>query len=222
MQGLEPGSEEDVEPAEPEFELQTPRQPGWAETHDIDVDSPMTSAEEKEFDARANRIDHDPLNTNAKSYLSDVHEVLRPFGRERSEARLSDLTEAIHDVYSWSLTIAAKSHRAVSSLEFAKDEDTGEADDDPVQNDANGSAKVVLLAIEQSVAAWSTIAQAGVLDPGLANYLVDELTTLGSELRQRFPFAMAFVRPGFDEEIPGVVRPWSVNPSEEEEDEDDE
>jgi hypothetical protein len=54
-----------------------------------------------------------------------------------------------------------------------------------------------------------------VLDPGLVKYLLDELTTLASELRRRFPFAMAFVRPGFDEEIPGVVRPWSVNPAEE-------
>jgi hypothetical protein len=150
LHGLEPATEEDVEPAEPECEPQTPPRLGWAETHDVEIDSPMTPAEEKEYDARADRIDHDDLNTDAQSYLSDVHEILKPLLRDcaddSSDTTLSDLphlsdvsdfsnlAEAIHDVYSWSLTIAAKCHRAISSLEFAKDE---EPNNDPVQNDAN-------------------------------------------------------------------------------------
>ena len=111
------------------------------------------------------------------------------------------------------MTIAAKTHRAIGSLEFNQDE---EIEIDPVQNDANGSAKVVLIAIEQSTAAWSTMAQAGVLDSGLVKYLADELAFLENELSERFPFAMAFVRPGFDEEIAGVVRPWRLDPHDDE------
>jgi hypothetical protein len=210
LQGLEPDSPEDVEPAEPEFEPQTPRRPGWAEVHHVDVDdSEMTVDEEKAYDARAQRMENDPLARHASSYASDVSEILLPLLKECSQ----DVTEAMHDVYSWSLTIAAKTHRAIGSLEFNKDE---EIEIDAVQNDANGSAKVVLVAIEQSMAAWSTMAQAGVLDSGLVKYLADELVFLENELRERFPFAMAFVRPGFDEEVPGVVRPWKLDPHEDE------
>lgn len=169
----------------------------------------MTIAEEKEYDACALRIENDPLTKHAGSYASDVSKLFRI---------TQDVTEAMHDVYSWSMTIAAKTHRAIGSFELNKDE---EIEIDPVQNDANGSAKVVLLAIEQSTAAWSTIAQDGVLEPGLVKYLADELTFLEDELRERFPFAMAFVRPGFDEEIAGVVRPWKLDPHEDEEDEDE-
>jgi hypothetical protein len=169
----------------------------------------MTLAEERAYDERAIRIDDDPLARHARSYTLNVSEILLPLLKECSQ----DVTDAMHDVYSWSLTIAAKTRRAVGSLEFNKDE---EIEIDPVQNDANGSAKVVMIAIEQSTAAWSTMAQAGLLDPGLVRYLADELAFLEDELRERFPFAMAFVRPGFDEEVPGVVRPWKLDPREEE------
>ena len=66
------------------------------------------------------------------------------------------------------------------------------------------------------------MAQPGVLDAGLVKYLADELSFLESELRERFPFAMAFVRPGFDEEVPGVVRPWKLDPDEDENEVEDE
>jgi hypothetical protein len=175
----------------------------------------MTLAEERAYDARALRIDNDPLAKHARSYASDVSEILLPLLKECSQS----VTEAMHDAYSWALTIAVKTKRAIGSLEFNKDE---EIDIDPVQNDANGSAKVVLIAIEQSSAAWSTMAQPGVLDAGLVKYLADELTFLESELRERFPFAMAFVRPGFDEEVPGVVRPWKLDPHEDEDEDEHE
>jgi hypothetical protein len=211
QQGLEPDSPEDLEPSESAFEPRTPERPGWAARHQIDVDdSKMTLAEEKAYDARIRRIEDDPLAKHAASYASNVADLFRI---------THDVTEAMHDVYSWSMTIAAKTHRAIASLEFNSDE---EIEMDPVQNDANGSAKVVLLAIEQSAAAWSTIAQAGMLDPGLVRYLADELAFLENELRDRFPFAMAFVRPGFDEEVPGLVKPWNLAPHEDESEDDDE
>ena len=217
LQGLEPASPEDVEPAEPadqELEPQTPRNPGWAELHQIDADdSDITPIEEMQYDARARGIENDPLAKHASTYASDVSEILLPLVKAFSR----DVTEAMHDVHSWSMTIAVKTRRAIGSLEFNKDE---EIEMDPVQNDANGSAKVVLVLIEQSAAAWGAIAQAGVLDSGLVKYLADELAFLEDELRERFPFAMAFVRPGFDEEVPGVVRPWDLDPNDgEDEDE---
>src|SRR6185436_16101721 len=139
QRGLEPASPEDVEPDDSEFEPQTPRRPGWAETHQIDVEeSEMTLAEERAYNERAMRIEDDPLGRHARSYALDVSEILLPLLKECSQ----DVTEAMHDVYSWSLTIATKTRRAIHSFEFDKDE---ELETDPVQNDANGSAKVALL-----------------------------------------------------------------------------
>lgn len=70
-----------------------------------------------------------------------------------------------------------------------------------MQEDANGSAKVAIIGIERSVAAWATV---------LARFLDHEdaifsLTTLKRLLRRvdaAFPNARAFRRPGFDAEVP--------------------
>lgn len=224
QQGLEPRSPEDVEPEDDEFEPKTPRRPGWAERHNIDVgDFEMSSADRAEYDAREQRIENDALGKRAGSYTSNVSDILGPLLDNGSDELLSRssqaIVEAAHDVYSWSLTIAAKTHRAISSFEFEKEE---EIETDPVQTDANGSAKVARVTIAQSTAAWSVIAESGVLDLGLVRYLVTELASLDRELSERFPLAMAFVRPGFDETIPGSVAPWSVAPAEEEGEQDDE
>ena len=87
-------------------------------------------------------------------------------------------------------------------------------------SDANGSAKVARLAVAQSLAAWKIVEPAGLIDGGLAEYLRGSLERIESELAERFPLAMAFVRPGFDEEIPGIVRPWSIMPDDDDEEDD--
>jgi hypothetical protein len=65
--------------------------------------------------------------------------------------------------------------------------------------DANGSAKVAIIGIERSIAAWG-----GLLDqfPEQENSILDVLVALKKLLRQvdsAFPDARAFIRPGFDE-----------------------
>jgi hypothetical protein len=64
--------------------------------------------------------------------------------------------------------------------------------------DANGSAKVAILGIERSIAAWG-----GLLHqfPDQENPILDVLVALKTLLRQvdaAFPDARAFIRPGFD------------------------
>jgi hypothetical protein len=64
--------------------------------------------------------------------------------------------------------------------------------------DANGSAKVAILGIERSIAAWG-----GLLHefPDQENPILDVLVALKKLLRQvdaAFPDARAFIRPGFD------------------------
>lgn len=69
--------------------------------------------------------------------------------------------------------------------------------DDPVQNDWNGSAKLALISLERSEAAWRVIAQAtGEATPAT---VAAQITDLRREAERCFPDARAFVRPGFDE-----------------------
>jgi hypothetical protein len=64
--------------------------------------------------------------------------------------------------------------------------------------DANGSAKVALLGVERSIAAWAALLTHF---PDQEPRILDLLATLTRLLRQveaSFPDARAFLRPGFD------------------------
>jgi hypothetical protein len=67
--------------------------------------------------------------------------------------------------------------------------------------DSDGSAKIALIAIDRSIAAWSALRLAlgedesdGILD------LLVQLAAVRREMEKLFPQARAFVRPGFDEQ----------------------
>jgi hypothetical protein len=195
---------------------------GWAERHGIDLnDIQLDASDTKAYEELRAKIDNDPLGLRAHDYGMDVWAVMRPHLENDSPAGpvwSAEVAEAIRDVWGLALTIGAKTHRAVGSFEHEREE---EIETDAVQTDANGSAKVVRLAIVTSLAAWEIVRGAGVMDAGLIDHLVENLKQIEAELTARFPLALAFVRPGFDERIPGIVRPWSIMPDEEEDEEED-
>ena len=69
-----------------------------------------------------------------------------------------------------------------------------------MQNDWNGSAKVARLAIAESIGAWRTLFEAGdtPIDASIRR-TAGLLEQMDGDLAARFPLAMEFVRPGFDE-----------------------
>jgi hypothetical protein len=70
--------------------------------------------------------------------------------------------------------------------------------DGPVaQQDWNGSAKVALISLERSSAAWLTIAQSTVDET--PREIAAQLRNLQRAVEREFPDAWSFVRPGFDE-----------------------
>ena len=73
-------------------------------------------------------------------------------------------------------------------------------DEDPIQNDWNGSAKVARLAIAESQRAWDTLLFVGQAPPDARLRQTRQLLDRIDEgLARRFPNAADFVRPGFDE-----------------------
>jgi hypothetical protein len=69
---------------------------------------------------------------------------------------------------------------------------------DEYPKDSDGSAKVALIGIDRSIAAWGEIRNHFPLrDDGMLNILLD-LERLRRKVEKAFPDARAFVRPGFD------------------------
>ena len=163
------------------------------------------AAWEREIEEQEERLDELPMTTTAETtwllaqgWLADHCETL-----EQDAA--PDLADALQ-IASWDcFFIPVKLHRALHGRDsFQRGES---ADEDPVQNDWNGTAKVALISIVRSIKAWDTLADA-TRDPD-ARQIADALHRLRREVEQGFPDAWSFVRPGFD-----VVPPADVSESE--------
>ena len=88
--------------------------------------------------------------------------------------------------------IAAKTYRALIS-------EHGAAGSPQLLFDALGSAKLVLVAIDRSIAAWQAIA--AVDTDARVSGLIELLGALKTAVEIRFPAAQAFVRPGLDDPL---------------------
>lgn len=100
----------------------------------------------------------------------------------------------MQELIGWFHTLTpAKVHRAISGL---ADDDDDSREDPP---DCDGSAKVALLGIERSHAAWLALIERGEISDAAAAPFIADLVWLGEALEQVFPRARAFVRPAFDE-----------------------
>ena len=111
-------------------------------------------------------------------------------------ARILDAIEIVrHDC----LLVFVKLRRAIDGREDGEREGWNE---DPVQNDHHGSAKLALTCIDRSEGAWRAVDQ-WYPSGGGARALADQLAELRTAVEGRFPRARAFLRPGFD----GLVTP---------------
>ncbi|HEX5069401.1 MAG TPA: hypothetical protein VFV78_04230 [Vicinamibacterales bacterium] len=144
-------------------------------------------------DDRADRAMRDSLVIHGSDYARASWAVLRGLHvilSRRGDAPSIDAAERLEEMC---VTIASKVFRAISS---ALDPDFDPADD---QSDANGSAKVALLLIEESRQAWLVLMQPGrAAADGAPARFVSSLDALETELLRRFPRARDFKRPGFD------------------------
>ena len=65
--------------------------------------------------------------------------------------------------------------------------------------DANGSAKIALVAMDRSIAAWRALQISLPEKSETIKPMLVELSGLRSAVEERFPRARDFIRPGFDE-----------------------
>jgi hypothetical protein len=148
------------------------------------------------WERRRRSREADPLYVQARQYAdltSAMMEMLRP----EVEGVGDPVVRAAIDVIHWhTYAIPVKVRRALGGLL----EPLFEHDDHAVQTDYNGTAKLVRLMIAESREAWNVLLQRpGRAHPARLAGMVDRLAFLDAGLARRFPRAMEFVRPGFDE-----------------------
>lgn len=174
---------------------------GWSEQHGIDLEDLQDIARPEDVELEPKRadqtVDRDPLQLAAWQYFDEAYDIVEPLRTLSVFHAWPSAVGAAIDTIAWhSGMIPAKVGRALHGLACRG----GHADDDPVQNDWNGSAKVARLAIAESLGAWNTLFAAGQTPSDASiRQIARLLERIDRGLDERFPLAMDFVRPGFDE-----------------------
>ena len=173
----------------------------WCEQHGIDLgaveDMPEADVSDTTAESGDEKADADVLQQMARRYSAEAYHIVEPLSNlSRFHAWAPAVAAAIDTIGWYSGLIPAKIARA---LHGAANEGQF-VDEDPVQNDWNGSAKVARLAIAESIDAWRTLFEAGdtPVDASIRE-TAGLLAQIDGDLAARFPLAMEFVRPGFDE-----------------------
>ena len=172
----------------------------------IDLDEVMEGIDPEQEHARQMQQNH-ICTILARKYLKMADECLEhaEISQEyppvkipgtRSVDPLPEIRDA-REIISWyQPLIQVKIMRALQGMAEAE-----ETDPDGLDRDADGSAKVALIGIDRSLAAWRILLER--LQQGWED--IREIMLLLERLRRKveavFPGARAFVRPGFDEEL---------------------
>jgi hypothetical protein len=138
----------------------------------------------------------------AKGYAKIVEdwfsraEVL--FFKTAAVANENVASEEAFEVIRWyQYFIAAKVMRAIRGK---KEEEEDGCEEFP--RDADGSAKIALIAIDRSIGAWAVIPRYNRLHTESVFEIISLLALLRQAVEETFPGARSFIRPGFDRPDP--------------------
>ena len=104
-----------------------------------------------------------------------------------------DLDEAIEVIRWYQYFICAKVMRAVRGRVEEEEEGC-----DAFPSDSDGSAKIVLIAIDRSIAAWAVVQHYITDSDQEVSDVIAFLDSLRQAVEETFPNARSFIRPGFD------------------------
>jgi hypothetical protein len=165
----------------------------WAQNAGVDLNAP-TEEDRARNRKKRQLVDNHPLTTAGKKYANAASDWFREYDQT---IEVCDRHEDAREVIQWyQYQIAVKTIRALSGR---KEELEEEAELAEFPKDSDGSAKVALIGIDRSIAAWrmmqlSLPERAGSMVP-----LILQLERLRQRLENFFPEARDFIRPGFDE-----------------------
>lgn len=162
----------------------------WAHAAGVNLNG--TSEDDGRGKKRRQLVDNHPLTKLGKKYANTATDWFREFDQT---IELSDPEDAREVIHWYQYQIAVKTMRALSGRK-EEIEDPEFAD---FPKDSDGSAKVALIGIDRSIAAWRMMQLS--LPDRLESIvpLILQLERLRQRLEKSFPQARDFVRPGFDE-----------------------
>ena len=177
----------------------------WARDAGVD----LTYVPEEEVKTRKRRrqlVDNHPLARTGKKYANAASDWFRQFDQDvtlsdlrpsDAEREQSEQLEDAREVIQWyQYQIAVKIMRALSCRDDGWEDELEMAD---FPKDSDGSAKVALIGIDRSIAAWRMM-QLSLPDSADSIVpLILQLERLRKRVEKSFPEARDFVRPGFDE-----------------------
>lgn len=174
--------------------------PEWAAASGFD----LTSLEDTSRKRKRQHVDNHPLVITAKKYANSASDWFRRLDVEHTSDNPSPQPnqeiDTARDVIQWyQYQIAVKTMRALSDRTEEFDLDT-ETSDSP--KDSDGSAKVALIGIDRSMAAWRLMQLAAPESATSIIPLILQLARLRNRTESEFPDARQYIRPGFDEVRP--------------------
>ncbi len=177
----------------------------WVKEAGVEFCEP-TAEDEARHKRKRQLIDNHPLTKAGKRYANAASDWLRDFDQtiEISDLRASEsdfedaqALEDAREVIQWyQYQIAVKTIRALSGR---KEEMDGDAELAELPKDSDGSAKVALIGIDRSIAAWRMVQLSLPERARSIVPLILQLECLRHRLEKNFPGARDFIRPGFDE-----------------------
>jgi hypothetical protein len=179
----------------------------WAREAGVDLNKIGEDGDPAQRKRKRQQVDNHPLAQAGKKYANAASDWFRDLDQtiEVSDmsASQSDLAHAerfedAREVIQWyQYQIAVKTMRALS----ARLDELGTTDFTDFSKDSDGSAKVALIGIDRSIAAWRLV-QLSLPEraPSIVP-LILQLERLRQRIEKAFPDARDFVRPGFDEII---------------------
>jgi len=172
---------------------------GWASAAGVDLNG--HADDDEVFHQRKRQlVDNHPLTRAGKKYANAASDWFRELDQLIDlEREKSDRLEDAREVIQWyQYQIAVKTMRALSGRKEELD-DGGELSGIP--KDSDGSAKVAMIGIDRSIAAWRLM-QLSVPQRDVSIVpLILQLERLRHRLEKSFPEARSFIRPGFDEVV---------------------
>jgi hypothetical protein len=168
----------------------------WAKDAGVDLNGSKDEDESRQHRKRQ-LVDNHPLTKAGKKYANAASDWFRELDQMSEVPENFEQLEDAREVVQWyQYQIAVKTMRALSGRKEELEEDP-EIIEFP--KDSDGSAKVALIGIDRSIAAWrlmqlSLPERAASIVP-----LILQLERLRNRVDKAFPEARDFIRPGFDE-----------------------
>ena len=140
-------------------------------------------------------VDNHPLTKAGKKYANAASDWFRELDQTIDSDNSERLEDAREVIQWYQYQIAVKTMRALSGRKEEFEEAAELAD---LPRDSDGSAKVALIGIDRSIAAWRLMQLSLPERAGSVVPLILQLERLRQRLERAFPEARSFIRPGFD------------------------